>query len=143
MTSWRKTNRKCPEMMGKNNPMSNPIHVRNAIRNQNIFPTNIEKILINGINLHQLPFEYVGNGTLIVDNRCPDFVSTDNSKIILEVMNDLPQFEEKLPVYLKYGYRVFRVSTHHLRRDLESVILQIELFQKCSTSIGKTIRRCK
>jgi len=48
------------------------------------FPTTLEKKVLQLIDEYNLPFRYVGNGVLWINNKNPDFVSLDG-KILIEV----------------------------------------------------------
>ena len=50
-------------------------------------PTKPEKMVIDLIKQNNLPFEYVGDGKIIISNLNPDFISTDRSNKIIEVFN--------------------------------------------------------
>ncbi|GAH86571.1 unnamed protein product, partial [marine sediment metagenome] len=50
-------------------------------------PNKPEKIMINLIKKNNLPFNYVGNGQIIIEGFCPDFLSK-NPKQIIEVFGD-------------------------------------------------------
>jgi len=54
-------------------------HVLNAVRKR---PTKLEQKLIEIVNSHNLPFKYVGDGTVIIDGKCPDFINPKASQII-------------------------------------------------------------
>ena len=47
-------------------------------------PNKLEQRLIDLVTAHNLPFRFVGDGTLIINGMCPDFVSTDDTKMIIE-----------------------------------------------------------
>ena len=46
------------------------------------FPNNAELLILGIISLYDLPFKYTGNGTYLIGNKVPDFVSLDNTKVI-------------------------------------------------------------
>ena len=46
------------------------------------FPNKAELLILGIIALYNLPFRYTGNGTYLIGNKIPDFVSLDNTKII-------------------------------------------------------------
>jgi len=47
-------------------------------------PNKLEQRLIDLVTAHTLPFRFVGDGALIINGMCPDFVSTDDTKMIIE-----------------------------------------------------------
>lgn len=48
-------------------------------------PTSLEKQYIKLFKKYNLPFNYVGNGKLIIDGRNPDFVESNGKKIVIDV----------------------------------------------------------
>jgi len=50
-------------------------------------PTKLEKGFINFFDTYNVPFNYCGNGSLIIGGKCPDFVESNGKKICLEVGN--------------------------------------------------------
>ncbi len=80
------------ERMKKNNPMRNPIINAKVNKNPGYMkkrisalikkPNNKEKILIELINKNKLPYEYVGDGKLIIGSKNPDFINKKEKKII-------------------------------------------------------------
>ena len=51
-------------------------------------PTSPEKKLIEILERHKLPFEYVGDGRVILQGYSPDFINVDGRKQIIEVFGD-------------------------------------------------------
>lgn len=51
-------------------------------------PNRVEKILINIIQKHHLPYKYTGNGSVIIGGLNPDFVNCNGDKLALEVFGD-------------------------------------------------------
>lgn len=50
-------------------------------------PTKPEKKLIKVINKYSLPFKYVGDGSVIINNLNPDFINCNGGKEIIEVFS--------------------------------------------------------
>ena len=103
---------------------------------QHIRPNKPEKIMINLINNNNLPFNYVGDGTIWVGKFNPDFLSK-NPKHIIEMFGDywhnLPDVmvrdKERLKTYSKYGYKTLIVWEHELK-NTNQVINKIKGFIK-------------
>lgn len=87
-------------------------------------PNKVEKKIIRVIRRHNLPFQYVGDGKKIIGGKCPDFISIDGSKRIIEAFGRVfhdprESFREDIPYhqteegtrqhYAKYGYDVIVV----------------------------------
>lgn len=74
---------------GENNPFYrgkfSEKTLRKIIKARHIRPNKQEIKLIEIIEEHNLPFQYVGNGDLIIDGKNPDFIHTGKEKKIIEV----------------------------------------------------------
>lgn len=88
-------------MRGKNNPMygkSRPDFAsrygkkeefeRKKFRNMGLKPTRPERHLTKLIEDNNLPFKYVGDGSLLVGTCNPDFISTDETKKVIEMFGE-------------------------------------------------------
>lgn len=51
-------------------------------------PSYPEKIFMNLCSQYQLPFKYVGNGGLIIDNKNPDFVGIVDEYRLIEIWGE-------------------------------------------------------
>lgn len=51
-------------------------------------PNKLESRVIDLVNKNNLPFKFVGDGGLVINGMCPDFVSTDDTKMIIEVFGE-------------------------------------------------------
>jgi len=88
-----------------------------------IKPNKPEKIMINLIKENNLPFNYVGDGQVIIDGFNPDFLSK-NPKQIIELFGDywhkkrpgiLERDKRRLKTYKKYGYETLVIWEHELK----------------------------
>jgi very-short-patch-repair endonuclease len=50
-------------------------------------PTRVERKFINLIEKYDLPFNYCGDGSLLIGGKCPDFVENNGRKLCIEVSN--------------------------------------------------------
>jgi len=105
-----------------------------------VTPNKLEKLLITFLNkLYPNEYKFVGDGTLLVDGLCPDFVDNSNTKII-ELYGcywhkcDKCGFGEgraldrkRLRTYKKYGYETLIIWEHELK-DLEKVKRKIKAY---------------
>lgn len=57
--------------------------IKKRLKCLNIKPNKPETFLINLFKENNIPFHYVGDGKLIVDGKCPDFVCNPSKKVIL------------------------------------------------------------
>lgn len=89
--------RKTSKRMIENNPMKNPSVVKkvqitrklkqneitkNILKACNMRPTSIEKDFIKLCNTYKLPFKYVGDGSIIIHGKNPDFINSEGDKIV-------------------------------------------------------------
>lgn len=51
-------------------------------------PNKLEQRLIDLVTAHNLPFRFVGDGALIINGMCPDFVSTENPMKLVEIFGE-------------------------------------------------------
>ncbi len=71
-------------------------------------PTSYEKKIMILIDKHNLPFRYVGDGNIIINFCNPDFISTTEDKLIIEVFYSFYKksnyVEERNKKFVKLGY---------------------------------------
>jgi len=100
---------------------------------QNIKPNIPERKLIRIIRDNNFPFIYVGDGAVVIEGFCPDFIDNNGSKRIIEVFGDywhrLPRAikrdEKRLKVYEKYGFKTLVIWVNELK-DEEQVVNRIK-----------------
>lgn len=63
-------------------------NVKIAMNNMQASPNKAEKRIIDIVSTYDLPFEFTGDGKFILHGLCPDFVSTDGTKKIIEVFGE-------------------------------------------------------
>jgi len=92
-------------------------------------PNKMELIVQKILNsLFQGLFKYVGNGKLFIDGKCPDFVSTDGSMLLIEFNGGYWHRGENTRTrarqFAKYGYRTLFIWSWELKnlRKLKSKI---------------------
>jgi G:T-mismatch repair DNA endonuclease (very short patch repair protein) len=124
--------------MGERNPMKNPVYAkrmadskrgmpnpkhkeywrlhkeeqpRKMMVGEHKKPNKLELRLIELIHKNQLRFRYVGNWELLVGGKCPDFVSADNRKQLIEIFGAYwhtakarETAEERLAHFKQFGY---------------------------------------
>ena len=62
--------------------------LNNILKHSSIRPTKPEKIMIDLIVKHNLPFKYTGDGTCWVGGLNPDFVEATGEKVAIEVFGN-------------------------------------------------------
>jgi len=65
-------------------------------------PTKPEKRLINVIQKYGLPYDYVGDGKVIIEGKCPDFINNNGAKRIIEVFGDVYHNPDKSFIEISY-----------------------------------------
>lgn len=97
--------------------------LKNVMRGLQYRPTKPEQKLIELIEKQGFPFTYVGDGKVIIEGFCPDFIDNDGSKRIIEVFGDywhnLPRLmrrdERRLKAYKNYGFETLVIWEHELK----------------------------
>lgn len=114
----------------------NPEYARKVLTALQEEPNNFERKLIGLMERYGLPFEYVGDGSVVIDGRVPDFLSTDGSKKVIEFFGRPwhdPDHSEKIEVnysrtepstrdfYRTHGYGCLIIWDEELRDEAEVV----------------------
>lgn len=66
------------------NPKYRDKTIKAIMKAANVKPNKPETFLIALFKKHGLPYKYVGDGGLIIDGKCPDFVNVNGQKKIIE-----------------------------------------------------------
>jgi len=107
---------------------------------QNIRPTKPEKIMIDIIDKHNLPFKYVGDGKLAIGGLNPDFVDCDGLHKIIEVFGDYWHCARKdiewkytetgrKTTLDKYGYDTLIIWEHELKETGNEINIVEKILQ--------------
>lgn len=113
------------------------------IKGSHIRPTTPEKFLIGLFQkLFLAQWKYAGDGKdedAIIGGRCPDFISIDGQKKIIELFGDYWHGEERTGIpskqhererinyFAQYGYQTLVIWEHELE-NIDNVIDRIEVF---------------
>lgn len=57
--------------------------LQNAFNGKKVFPNRPEKTMIKLFKQNDIPLHYVGNGKLMIEGKCPDFVCNPSKKVVL------------------------------------------------------------
>ena len=114
--------------------------VVNALRNRFRRPTSFEQRVIDVIFKYDLPYEYVGNGKVIINYVNPDFIQNNGKKLLIEVANrvllhhPIDYEDKRAKRFAQYGFKtLFLRDEDILRDDWEHHILsRIEEFNNAS-----------
>lgn len=66
----------------------NPEYAKKILKTLNRKPNQSEMKVVRLIKKHNLLLRYVGDGKLLIDGKCPDFVSTINNKKLVELFGE-------------------------------------------------------
>jgi len=146
---WRKgpkhfCSRECESQYykGKNNPFYGKKHTKETIKKilkaVHAKPNMAESQLISLIDEYQLPFQYVGNGEVVIGGKCPDFIHSKGQKKVIELFGDywhspllrnvksISTYDGTKKHYSKYDYECLIIwecelsnPTHALERIIE------------------------
>lgn len=117
--------------------------VSNVIHSIHERPTNPEKELIGIIEQYNLPFKYVGDGSLIIGSLNPDFIHSNGKKKVIEVFGRVfhdpeesffevswkRQYWGRMSYYSQLGYDCLILWDDELK-NTERVVGRIEEFLK-------------
>jgi len=89
-------------------------HIKKMMRKR--VPTSLEEKFMKIVDEHDLPYVYVGDGSFVLGNCCPDFININNEKIAVEVFcrfykeidnRDINKWkEERREFFKKYGWEL-------------------------------------
>lgn len=94
-----------------------------ALRGGSKHPNKAEGKLMQFLIKHGYPFRYTGNGSLSIGGLCPDFISKDNSKKIIELFGNHwhePADEEKRKrAFAQFGYETLVIWESELKGETD------------------------
>lgn len=112
----------------KRDPAKDTKRVTSWFKTRQFKPNRIEEYLINLINLAGLPYKFVGDGQLIILNKCPDFVNVNGQKKIIEIAGNYWHTPEKMQVkekvYSEFGYKTLVLWESDIRQMTENQIIE-------------------
>ncbi len=121
------------DVSGENNPMYGKTRseetLRKILRKVNARPNKPEQLLINLFAENELDFKYVGDGSLIVGGKCPDF-SDGNNKLIEhygDYFHKGQDPQDRIEYFKGFGYDTLVIWEHELS-DLARVLARVEAF---------------
>lgn len=96
-------------------------------------PNKLEKRIISIINLGELPFEFVGDGKVVLYGTVPDFIQCNGKKQIIEVFGDywhrkgskgsgVRSEAGRKSLYSKLGYTTLILWEHDIRKMTDGEI---------------------
>ena len=107
--------------------------------------SRLEYRLLRIIRSHNLPYKFVGHGTVTFDGKCPDFIHNGNKKIILEVYSTVEKNkhqkggverwkETRTKIYSRFGFQVLflseeEINEHTVLSYLRSAEIRARVFE--------------
>jgi len=113
--------------------------LKNSLKSLMKRPTKLEQKFIDFFKKYSLPFNYCGNGSLIIGCKNPDFVENNGRKICLEVTNKI--FREKVLQETPREYEQQRIS-HFAKYGWKCIVIW-ENDLKNEENIIKTLNFCR
>ncbi len=93
-------------------------------------PNNLERRLIDLLKKFSLPFDYVGDGKVIIVDKCPDFINKDK-RLLIELCGSYWHTEEeidrKVKFYKKYNFDTLVIWDYELENQ-ERLVKKIKDF---------------
>jgi G:T-mismatch repair DNA endonuclease (very short patch repair protein) len=91
-------------------------------------PNKLELRLFDLIQRNELQFQYVGNWELLLGGKCPDFVSTNGKKQLIELFGDYwhsvkarETAEQRTAHFKRFGYETLIIWEHDLQKTKEQL----------------------
>ena len=114
-------------------PIKREQWIKNCVKGVMLKPTSIEQTIINVCKKYILPYEYVGDGKIIIEGKNPDFINTNHVKAIIEVYGEYwhkPEDEpERIAYFTKYGYSTLILwDKEIIKRPYEEIYNKIKGF---------------
>ena len=110
--------------------------LRKRMKSNNISPNKPERKLNKLLQeLFHRQYKFVGDGRVVIDGLCPDFININGQKKIIELYGDywhsLPERKKvdarRIKAYAKFGYKTLVVWEHELK-DLDTLREKILIF---------------
>lgn len=113
--------------------VASPENVRKRMLAMNIHPNKPEALLLELIQENHLPFKYVGNGEIIIERKCPDFININGKKQVIELYGDYwhkgEDSQARVNIFASYGFTTLIIWEHELKYP-EKVITKLKEFMQ-------------
>ena len=134
LTTCRKPETKEKQSIIAKEKWKNPDYVRKQMESRRVKQNNKEKEL--ELILHSLypnEYKFVGDGKVIIDGKCPDFINVNGQKKIIELFGDYwhkgENPKDREDIFKKFGYQTLVIWEHELE-EIPYVKLKIHTFMK-------------
>lgn len=93
-------------------------------------PTSLEVAFLNIVKKHNLPYKYVGDGSVIIGRKNPDFININGKKTAVEVyaryyknrdkrFKDIDEWKEKRrEIFSEYGWNLIFFDETQVKEDI-------------------------
>lgn len=101
--------------------------IKALMRNRSWLPTSDEKKIIALCKKHKSPFEYIGDGKLIIEGKIPDFIDTRSKKLLIELYEGPSKNYEKKRIdhFAPLGFKILFLTKKDLKgKNWETICLQ-------------------
>ncbi len=110
----------------------NPEYVRKQMRSRGVRPNKPEMELNSLLqDIYPNEWKYVGDGQVIIDGKCPDFININGKKQIIELFGDYwhkgKKPEDRVKIFKPYGYETMVIWEKELN-DIEGTKSRIHEF---------------
>lgn len=99
--------------------ITQPEVLKKILKATNARPNKKEQKLIDLFSQQNLPFKYVGDGSLIIDRKCPDF--TDGNGKLIEFFgvhwHNLEEEQERINFFKERGYNCLVIWEDELKNE--------------------------
>jgi G:T-mismatch repair DNA endonuclease (very short patch repair protein) len=96
-------------------------------------PNAAERWLINLLEQSRLPFKYVGDGQMWLENRNPDFIATNGLKLVIEIFGTywhaVADVQQRTEHYKTLGFNSLILWDYELTDSLQ-ILKRVELFMR-------------
>lgn len=116
---------------GDKNPMRCPEILKKCMSANGVKPSNPEIKLQQLLERTNYPFEYVGDGKMVIGGKCPDFTRRDGKRQLIELFGDYwhdeEEVEQRINFFKEKGYDCLVIWEHELDSE-DEVIHRIRRF---------------
>ena len=113
-------------------------YVSKQMKARNVIPNKTEIWLQDFLNrLYPNEWKFVGDGQIIINGKCPDFINTNGQKKIIELYGNYwhkgenPQ--DRINIFKPFGYKTLIIWEKELKniKELESKIYEFSEVLQC------------
>jgi very-short-patch-repair endonuclease len=97
-------------------------------------PNRDERFFISLLSQRNLPYRFVGDGSLIIAGKNPDFASTDGQKKLIELFGETwhepYEEQERCKFFEERGYKALIVWREDLLKHPDAVMKIVDQFNR-------------